>query len=114
MMTATQEMERRILEEIEEMVYELGDDSYLAAAFEGAFEIAVKNIQNDVRCTTQEYIDAANNAEEKARQESEELKEQIARLKHELETQNANLRILQSNNEQYEKELAELRRHEEK
>ena len=44
---ATREQERKALEAIRKMVSELGPQSYLATAFEGCFEDAENNIEND-------------------------------------------------------------------
>ncbi|WP_161474821.1 hypothetical protein [Acutalibacter sp. 1XD8-36] len=45
--TATKQQQRDTLEAIKKMVEELGPQSYLATAFEGAFEDAEINIEND-------------------------------------------------------------------
>ncbi len=44
---ATKEQEREALEKIKALVAELGPQSYLATAFDGAFEDAETNIEND-------------------------------------------------------------------
>lgn len=46
-MTATKAQERKALEQIREIVEKLGTDSYIATAFEGCFEMAEQNIDND-------------------------------------------------------------------
>lgn len=46
-MTATKAQERKALEQIKEIVEKLGTDSYIATAFEGCFEMAEQNIDND-------------------------------------------------------------------
>lgn len=46
-MTATKAQERKALEQIKEIVAKLGEDSYIATAFEGCFEMAEQNIDND-------------------------------------------------------------------
>lgn len=43
----TKQQELKALEQIKEIVAGLGEDSYIAAAFDGAFEIAEANIKND-------------------------------------------------------------------
>ena len=43
----TKEQERKALERIKKIVAELGEDSYIATAFEGCFEIAEQNIDLD-------------------------------------------------------------------
>lgn len=45
--TATKEQERETLEKIKAMIAELGPQSYLAAAFDGCFEDAEQNIEDD-------------------------------------------------------------------
>jgi len=44
---ATKQQERDALAAIRKMVEDLGPQSYLATAFEGCFEIAEENIEND-------------------------------------------------------------------
>ena len=44
---ATKADERKALEEIRRIVASLGNDSYLAMAFDGCFEMAESNIEND-------------------------------------------------------------------
>ena len=44
---ATKAEERKALEEIRRIVEGLGNDSYLAMAFDGCFEMAESNIEND-------------------------------------------------------------------
>ncbi len=80
-MIATKEQERKTLEKIKQMVAELGENSYLAAAFAGAFELAEQNIENDWGITTQEYIDRAIKADENENR----AKKELAAVKAELE-----------------------------
>lgn len=71
-MIATKEQERKTLEKIKQMVVELGENSYLAAAFTGAFELAERNIENDWGCTMTEKAERMEReAEEKARKAAE-------------------------------------------
>lgn len=44
---STKQQELEALEKIREIVAELGPDSYIATAFEGCFEVARSNIEND-------------------------------------------------------------------
>lgn len=46
----TKDQERKTLEQIRKMVEGLGENSYIAAAFEGCFEVAEENIDNDFAC----------------------------------------------------------------
>ena len=44
---STKQQELEALKKIREIVAELGPDSYIATAFEGCFEVAKSNIEND-------------------------------------------------------------------
>lgn len=68
---ATKQQERDTLEKIRKMVEQLGPDSYLAAAFEGCFDLAAENIENDWACS---MADRTRRAEMRA----EELREKLA------------------------------------
>lgn len=48
---ATKEQERKALEQIKAIVAKLGEDSYIGTAFDGCFEIAQENIDNDWACS---------------------------------------------------------------
>lgn len=50
-MIATKEQERKALEQIRKIVEGLGEGSYIGIAFEGCFEIAEENIDNDIACS---------------------------------------------------------------
>lgn len=64
MAMATKEQERKALEKIRKIVEELGEDSYIGTAFEGCFEVAEENIENDFACSMKQR---AESAEEKAK-----------------------------------------------
>jgi len=68
----TKDQERKALDQIREIVAALGSDSYLAIAFEGCFEIAEENIQNDFGCSMKQR---AESAEQKAVNLAAELKQ---------------------------------------
>lgn len=55
----TKEQERKALEKIRKIVEELGEDSYVGTAFEGCFEIAEENIDNDFACSMKQRAEAA-------------------------------------------------------
>ena len=46
-MATTKEQERKALEKIRKIVSDLGENSYLSMAFDGCFDIAESNIDND-------------------------------------------------------------------
>ncbi len=56
---ATKRNERDTLEVIRQMVADLGPDSYLATAFQGCFEIAEQNIENDFADSLQGRLELA-------------------------------------------------------
>lgn len=56
---ATKEQEREALAKIVKIVAELGPDSYLATAFDGAFEDAETNIENDFAFSMKGRVEAA-------------------------------------------------------
>lgn len=68
---ATKQQERDTLEKIRKMVEQLGPDSYLATTFEGCFDLAAENIENDWACS---MANRARRAEKRA----EELEDKLA------------------------------------
>lgn len=71
---ATKQQERDTLEKIRKMVEQLGPDSYLAAAFEGCFDLAAANIDNDWACS---MADRARRAEKRAAELEDKLAESV-------------------------------------
>lgn len=73
----TREQERKALEQIEKIISALGADSYVATAFDGCFEDARENIENDFAlCMKDRY--------ESERKRSEDLGREIERLRADL------------------------------
>ena len=58
-MAATKEQERKALEKIKKFVTDLGEDSYISMAFEGCFEIAEGNIENDFGCSMKQRAESS-------------------------------------------------------
>lgn len=58
-MITTKEQERKALEKIRKIVADLGENSYVGTAFEGCFEIAEENIDNDFACSMKQRWEAA-------------------------------------------------------
>lgn len=82
----TKEQERKALAQIRKIVESLGEDSYIGTAFEGCFEIAEENIENDFACSMKQRAEkaqsdadyfkrAAENFSAEAEKKDEELKE---------------------------------------
>ena len=55
----TKEQERKAVEKIRKIVEELGENSYVGTAFEGCFEIAENNIDNDFACSMKQRAEGA-------------------------------------------------------
>lgn len=55
----TKEQERKVLAQIKKLVESLGEDSYVGTAFEGCFEIAETNIENDWACSMKQRAESA-------------------------------------------------------
>lgn len=79
----TKEQERKALAQIKKIVEGLGNDSYVATAFEGCFEIAEENIENDFACSMKQR---AESAEKKADALEDELKRAMEKIGSLIET----------------------------
>lgn len=87
----TKEQERKALAQIKKIVEGLGTDSYIGMAFEGCFEIAEENIENDFGCSMKQRAEKAEEdaehfkraaeyyaaEQEKAQQEADALKGKV-------------------------------------
>ena len=78
------DQEREALKKIREIVEGLGEDSYIAAAFEGCFEIAEDNINNDFGDSWMDRWSAAVKENETARKEAREARAEAEELKEQL------------------------------
>ena len=77
---ATKEQELKALQQIRKIVSGLGDDSYIATAFEGCFEIAEENIQNDWACSMKQRAESAEHKLEVSEERINNLKARIDNL----------------------------------
>ena len=96
---ATKQQERDTLEKIKKMVAQLGPNSYLSAAFEGCFELAAENIENDWACS---MADRARRAEKRA----EELEEKLVESEKDYEAAHAAAHEIAN---QKDREIAQLK-----
>lgn len=71
---ATKQQEREALDKIRKLVEQLGPDSYLATTFEGCFDLAAENIDNDWACS---MADRARRAEKRAAELEDKLAESV-------------------------------------
>lgn len=86
---ATKQQERDTLEIIRKMVEELGPQSYLATAFEGCFEDAESNIENDFGDSMIRRWKYSESQLESAKEEVKALKEQLEESKKDWEAAHA-------------------------
>ncbi len=98
-MITTKEQERKALKKIKAIVEGLGENSYVATAFEGCFEIAEENIEYDAADSLKERLEIAEKLakefkrageyyaaeEEKLRTELEQAKDENKSLKEQLD-----------------------------
>lgn len=83
---ATKEQERETLEKIKAMIAELGPQSYLAAAFDGCFEDAEQNIEDDAAYSMKARLEIqAQQAAERA-YEIDRLKADLAAAQSKVDT----------------------------
>lgn len=87
--TATKEQERETLEKIKEMIAELGPQSYLATAFEGCFEDAEQNIEDDAAYSMKARLEIQA-------QRAIERGHEVDRLKADIAAAQSKIEILQS------------------
>lgn len=82
---ATKAEELRALEQIKDIVSQLGPDSYVAMAFEGCFEVAEDNIGNDWGCSLLQRAQAAEKHLKETKQQLEDAQNQVDTLEQLLE-----------------------------
>lgn len=73
----TKAQELKALEQIKKIVEELGEDSYIGTAFEGCFEIAQQNIENDFACSMKQEVESLEKQLREERIKTESAKKQL-------------------------------------
>ena len=86
----TKEQERKALEQIRKIVAGLGEDSYIGTAFEGCFEIAEENIENDFACSLKQRLEVSETENRGLKKSCDEFK----RERDEVAEENERLRAL--------------------
>lgn len=104
--SATKEQERDTLAAIKKMVEELGPQSYLATAFEGCFQDAEQNIENDFGDSYFRRCESLEKQLDAARQEIEQLRDKLSESEKDYEAAHAAAHAIA---EQKDKEIAALR-----
>lgn len=77
----TKEQELKALNQIRKIMDALGENSYIAAAFEGCFEIAEENIKNDFACSMKQRAESAERKASKLELDNKDLRLAIQRAK---------------------------------
>ena len=118
----TKEQERKALEQIRKIVAGLGKDSYIGTAFEGCFEIAEENIENDFGCSMKQRAESAEReataqkkladkfaAEYKALSEKKrEMSAEMDKMLDKIDYLNATVRALETEKQEAVDKAAEL------
>lgn len=78
----TKEQERKALEKIRKIVDDLGENSYLATAFDGAFELAEQNIEDDAAYSARYYMDTLHETRNSLTAAEIKATEQQAKIEH--------------------------------
>ncbi len=81
----TKEKERKALEKIKKIVEKLGEDSYIGTAFDGCFEIAEENIENDWMCSMKQRVESASDKARKAESKIVEIEKSFQEVRCENE-----------------------------
>lgn len=77
----TKEQERKALEQIKKIVETLGENSYVATAFEGCFEKAEENIEYDAAFSWKGEAEWTEKKAKKLELENRDLREAVAKAK---------------------------------
>ena len=99
----SKEEERKALEQIKKIVSTLGPDSYIATAFEGCFEIAESNIDNDFACSMKQWADRLED-------QNKELTKTVAEQKAEIEQLNSTNQSLRQDRDTVSESLMKERK----
>lgn len=81
-MSATKDQERKALDQIRKIVAGLGEDSYIGMAFEGCFEIAEENINNDFACSMKQRAESAEAKADKLKKDNKYLTQTVKNLEN--------------------------------
>lgn len=103
--------ERKALEKIRKIVEELGADSYLAMAFEGCFEVAEENIENDFGCSLYQRAEAADRRVEQVERENLKLHAALRDAQAKAEISHRQIEDLMRNNKEREEDVDRWRQH---
>lgn len=101
--------ERKALAKIRKIIDTLGADSYVAAAFDGCFEVAEQNIDNDWACSLKEQIESRNKEIFKLQLENSNLRLDLKAEKEYHELAIKNLQTASSNCADFKDTIQDLK-----
>lgn len=115
----TKEQERKALEQIKKIVDGLGPDSYIATAFDGCFEDAAENIENDFALSMKDRFETELKNARDLRAEVDKLKSDLRKekevseelgkaIKKSQEQENATIQRIESERDALKGKIAEL------
>ena len=104
-MAATRNEEREALKQIREIVESLGEESYVATAFEGVWNIAVENIELDFWNSCRWYMDNY----QKAIEENEKIITEYEALERDYDKMVEQLATVSVRAAEYEAKLSDAR-----
>ena len=81
----SEEQERKALEQIRKIVASLGENSYIGMAFEGCFEVAAQNIENDWGCSMKQRTEAAERDLKEAEKKISQMEARLSNLQQSLD-----------------------------
>lgn len=105
---STKEQERKALEQIKKIVAGLGNDSYIAMAFEGCFEIAEENIENDFGCSMKQRYESEREKRIEAELGYNRMVDKLKTLEEVEAASGATIASLTAETEKYKTRIAEL------
>lgn len=88
-MVTTKEQERKALSKIKKIIADLGENSYLAAAFEGVFELANQNIIDDAAYCFPDRVNKLNRQIKDLNNEKDALINKLKETKTSFDTMDA-------------------------
>lgn len=83
----TKDQERKVLAQIKKLVEGLGENSYVGMAFEGCFEDAEQNIENDFGCSMKDRWETSERELKALKNESKQQIEHLTAVRKQLEKQ---------------------------
>lgn len=108
-MSATKQQEREALEKIEKIIEALGPDSYIATSFEGCFEDAERNIEDDAAYSMKSRLESAENKIRQGEAERQSMRNSLERECRIVEGLRRELFNAQETCEQKDAEIAKLK-----